>query len=100
MTAKLSEKLDLLDIKLRQYIQVNALLKQENAELHTQIQKFKANLATANDNMSQLQRQLEQSKAELELEEQDKVKQAKRLKKQLDQYITQIDECIDWLEQS
>ena len=42
MTAKLSEKLDLLDIKLRQYIQVNALLKQENAELHTQIQKIKS----------------------------------------------------------
>ena len=58
--------------------------------------KLKANLATTNDNMSQLQRQLEQSKAELEQEEQDKVKQAKRLKKQLDQYIAHIDECINW----
>ena len=100
MTAKLSEKLDLLDIKLRQYIQFNALLKQENTELHAQNQKFKTNLASTNDKMVQLQRQLEQSKTELEQEEQDKEKQAKRLKKQLDQYITHIDECIDWLEQS
>ncbi len=100
MTAKLSEKLDLLDIKLRQYIQFNALIKQENTELHVQNQKLKANLASTNDKMLQLQRQLEQGRAELEQEEQDKEKQAKRLKKQLDQYINHIDESINWLEQS
>ena len=100
MTAKLSEKLDLFDIKLRQYIHINALLKEENTELHTQIQKFKTNLAATNDKMLQLQRQLEQCKIELEQEEQDKEKQAKRFKKQLDQYITHIYECINWVEQS
>jgi hypothetical protein len=100
MTAKLSEKLDLLDIKLRQYIQLNALIKQENTELDAQIQKLKANLASTNDKMLQLQRQLEQGRIELEQEEQDKEKQDKRLKKQLDQYINHVDECINWLEQS
>ena len=38
---KLSEKLDILEIKLRQYIQYNALVKQENAALTQQIQKLK-----------------------------------------------------------
>jgi cell division septum initiation protein DivIVA len=100
MTAKLSEKLDLLDIKLRQYIQFNALIKQENTELHAQIQKLKANLASTNNKMLQLQRHLVEGRAELEQKEQNKEKQAKRLKKQLDQYINHIDESIGWLEQS
>ena len=100
MTTKLSEKLDILDIKIRQYIQYTALVKQENASLEEQIQKLKTNLAAVNDKISLLQRQLEETKAEIEQEGLEKDKEAKRLKKQLNQYISYVDECVEWLHNS
>ncbi len=100
MTAKLSEKLELLEIKIRQYIQYNGLIKQENADLTQQIQELKTNLATVNNKMSLLQRQLEETKTKLGIEEEGKNKESKQLKKQLDQYIKYVDDCVDWLQDS
>lgn len=98
MTTKLSEKIDTLDLKLRQYLQYTELVKQENEDLQQQVLKLKTNLATVNDKMTQLQRQLEHSKLELEQEGQEKEKQSKQLKKQLGQYIQYVDECMEWLQ--
>lgn len=100
MTTKLSDQLDILEIKIRQYIQYTALVKQENADLNQEIQELKSNLATVNDKISQLQRQLEATKVEIAREEQDKQKEAKQLRKQLEQYVQHIDECLAWLQQA
>ena len=100
MTTKLSEKLDILEIKMRQYIQYNGIVKQENAELHQQIRQLNTNLAAVNDKISLLQRQLEETKTKLGIEEEGKNKESKQLKKQLDQYIKYVDDCVDWLQDS
>lgn len=83
-------KIKLLALKLERVHKENAILKQENQALQRQ-------LAERETVVLQLQKELEKSQ---ELREQIKEvdpEQVFQLKSQIDQYLQEIEKCIEWL---
>ncbi len=93
----LLERIDNIELKVRQLAQRLERLKQENAGLRQENTTLKADLDRQRGTVSALSNKLEQSQRALGAQREVQPKQSKELQQQLDQYIEEINHCIEWL---
>ncbi len=87
-----------IELKIRQLLeelkslrQVNALLKQEN-------NKLKADWEMQQNRIGELTERLTNSQQALAQQRGDVSENSQKLRKQIDQYISELDKCIEWLQ--
>jgi predicted nucleic acid-binding Zn-ribbon protein len=93
----LAEQIDLIEIKVRQLATKVERVQQENAALQEVNQQLKAELDRQKGGMDALKDKLEIAQRALGSRRNGKMEQSEKLKEQLDQYIHEIDKCIEWL---
>ncbi len=99
MQQALSEKIGGIESKVRQLASKLERLQEENSALLDENKKLKKDLIQKNTEIIGLEKR---SKI-LPLAEKtsrDEDKRSKQLKKEIAQYIKEIDKCIDWLQNS
>ena len=95
----LSERIDSIELKIRELAfklerlkKENAVLREENQELKAEAERLRQQPAEAlNDNVNQ------KSRLEPEAQPLAETEQSEKLREQIDQYIQEIDKCIEWL---
>ncbi len=95
----LSERIDSIELKIRELAfklerlkKENAVLREENQELKAEAERLREQSAEAfNDNLNQ------KSRPEPEAQPLAEPEQSEKLREQIDQYIQEIDKCIEWL---
>ncbi len=97
---ELSKKLEEIAIKLRRVREKVDHLEEENGSLRTENEQLKTELTQRTDEAKALQDKLERARrksksgsegAQPELDQE--------IRQQIDHYISEIDQCIDWLKQ-
>lgn len=91
------ERIDRIELKVRQLVQRIERLKLENAGLKEENQKLKADLDRQRGTVSALTHKLEQTQQSLDTQREGQPKQSDQLKQQLEAYIEEINACIEWL---
>ena len=92
----IEQKVRLLTTQLGKIERENSILTEKNRELMAQNRTLQTNLLLSNSEISHLQTQLEtENKIEKGKEGQ---KQNPNLKREISQYIQEIDQCIEWLQ--
>ncbi len=93
----LSEQIESIEIKVRQLAlkferlqRDNAALQAENARLHAGLDKQEATIIA-------LKNKLEQAQYALVQQVEEETEHSRKLKQLIDQYILEIDKCIEWL---
>ena len=90
----IEQKVRLLTTQLEKIERENSILTEKNRELAEQNRTLQTNLLLSNSEISHLQTQLE-TENKLGKEGQ---KQNPNLKRDINQYIQEIDQCIEWLQ--
>lgn len=91
------ERIDRIELKIRQLVQRIDRLKLENADLKDENQKLKDDLDRQRGSVSALTNKLEQTQRSLDLQREGQPEQPDQLKQQLEAYIEEINSCIEWL---
>ena len=91
------ERIDRIELKIRQLVQRIDRLKLENADLKDENQKLKDDLDRQRGSVSALTNKLEQPQRSLDLQREGQPEQPDQLKQQLEAYIEEINSCIEWL---
>ena len=91
------ERIDNIELKVRQLVQRMARLRQENAGLKEENQKLKADLDRQRGAVSALTHKLEQTQRSLDTQREGQPEQSDQLKQQLETYIEEINACMEWL---
>lgn len=73
-------------------------LQQENAALTEENRKLTDELASKGTMVSELQAKLANGQQKIVTEVKKEAGMDKKLRKEIDQYIKEIDKCIDWLQ--
>ena len=93
-----SNKLEQIELKLRQLaLKIERLEKAKN-DLLEENQQLKSDLKKRNDTIDALELQLKKTNEVLELKQMDEPESTKKVRKELDRYIKEIDKCIEWLD--
>ena len=95
----LSEQIDSIELKIRQLALKMERVQRENAALQEDNKKLKAELDRQKGKASVLEDKLEKTQRAMDLQREEQPEHSKELKDQLDQYIHEIDQCIEWLRQ-
>ncbi|MCB0015781.1 MAG: hypothetical protein KDE34_27895 [Anaerolineales bacterium] len=93
----LSEQIDSIELKIRQLALKMERVQRENAALQEDNKKLKAELDRQKGKASVLEDKLEKTQRAMDLQREEQPEHSKELKDQLDQYIHEIDQCIEWL---
>ncbi len=93
----LSEHIDNIELKVRQLVLKMERIQNENAALREENQQLKAELDRQKGTVSALKDKLENSQRVLDLQREEQPEHSKKLREQLEQYIHEIDQCIEWL---
>jgi len=93
----LSNKLDEIELKLRQLALKVERLENSNRSLLEENQQLKAEMAKGGSKSSDLQLQLAKAQQALAQKRADDPEESKKLRKEIDRYIKEIDQCIEWL---
>jgi predicted nuclease with TOPRIM domain len=93
----LSEQIDSIELKTRQLALKMERVQRENAALQEENKKLKAELDRQKGTASALKDKLEKTQRALDLQREEQPAHSNELKGQLDQYIQEIDQCIEWL---
>lgn len=96
---ELSNKLEQIELKIRQLALKLERLEKTNSDLLDENQQLKAKLKKGESKALSLEQQLRKTHEVLELKRTDEPEQTKKVRKELDRYIKEIDKCIEWLEQ-
>lgn len=88
----IERKAQLLIAKMTQLENENVLLLQKNRELLEQNRTLQTDLLLRNSEISYLKKQLEA------VERTEGVEHNQHLRTEINQYITEIDKCIEWLQ--
>lgn len=96
----MSEKIDNIELKIRQLALKLERFRKENADLTKKNEQLKAELDKQKGTVSALKDKLTKTQNVLERQEVDESEHSRQLKQQLDQYIREIDKCIEWLQNS
>lgn len=91
------ERIDSIELKVRQLVQRMERLKLENAGLKKENEKLKAELDHQSGTVSALTHKLEQTQRSFDPQREGQPKQSDQLKQQLEAYIEEINACIEWL---
>ena len=93
----LTEQIEGIEIKVRQLALKLERLQRENAALLTENQQIKANMEKQEATISALKDKLETAQRALTERAEEEDEQSQQLKQLIDQYILEIDKCIEWL---
>lgn len=94
----MDQQLDHIELKIRQLLEELKLLRQENAILSKENNKLKAEQEAQHERIGELTERLTNSQRALSQQRGDVSESSQKLRKQIDQYITEIDKCIEWLQ--
>jgi len=94
----LSQKIDGIELKVRQLSLKMERLEQENAQLLEENKQLNTKLTEQSQKIGVLKGSLAKKQEALEVKRADEHKDLGKIRKQLDHYIAEIDECIEWLQ--
>lgn len=93
----LLERIDNIELKVRQLAQRLERTKRENTDLQLENESLKAELDRQHGITKVLNDKLEQAQRALGSTQEEQPEHAEQLKHQLDQYIEELNKCIAWL---
>lgn len=93
----LLERIDNIELKVRQLAQRLERTKRENTELQQENKSLQAELDRQHGIIKVLNDKLEQAQRALSPAQEEQPEHAEQLKHQLDQYIEELNNCIAWL---
>lgn len=91
------EVFDNIELKIQQLAQKMERLSEENIALKETNEKLKEELDRQKGSVNALQEKLTLAQVSMEAKLEEKVENTKQLKHDIDQYIVEIDRCIEWL---
>jgi regulator of replication initiation timing len=94
----LTQQLDNIEQKVRLLAEAITALRQQNAQLSNENDKLKAELEAQQERIGELTERLTNSQLALAGQRGDDSESTQKLRKQIDQYINEIDKCIAWLQ--
>lgn len=94
----MDQQLENIEQKVRQLAEAITALRQQNATLLKENNKLKAELETQHERIGELTERLTNSQQALAGQRGDDSESNQKLRKQIDQYISEIDKCIEWLQ--
>jgi chromosome segregation ATPase len=97
---KLTTKIETIHQKVQQLATKIESLEAERASLLEQNKKLTADLASQKAVVSELKTKLTKSQRTLEQNREEEPEHSQKLREQIDQYIKDIDSCIEWLQNS
>lgn len=96
----LSEKLGNVELKVRQLALKLDRLQNENSSLLEENNQLKNSITANNNRVIELEQKLLGSQQVLEKKRNDGPESSKKLRKDIEQYIQEVDKCIEWLQNS
>lgn len=93
----LSEQIDRIELKIRQLVSQMERIQDENTALQDENKQLKAELDRQKGVSNALKDKLENTQRVVDSQRNGKTEQSEKLREQLDQYIHEIDKCIEWL---
>ena len=94
----MTQQLDIIEQKARQLVTELESLRRQNAVLLEENIRLKAGQEAQNERIAELAQRLTNSQQALAQQRGDVSESSLKLRKQIDQYITEVDKCIDWLQ--
>jgi regulator of replication initiation timing len=94
----MTQQLDSIEQKVKLLLEAMTALRQQNASLLQENNKLKAELETQHERIGELTERLTNSQQALVGQRGDDSESNQKLRKQIDQYINEIDKCIEWLQ--
>lgn len=94
----MDEQLDHIELKVRQLLEQIKLLRRENDSLSQENTKLKAEQEAQQERIAELAERLTNSQRALAQQRGDTSESSQKLRKQIDQYIIEINKCIEWLQ--
>lgn len=93
-----TQQLEQIELKIRQLVEELETLRQANAGLTIENNNLKAGQEAQNERIGELTERLTNSQRALSQQRGDVSESSQKLRKQIDQYINEIDKCIEWLQ--
>jgi regulator of replication initiation timing len=93
----LSDRLESIEIKVRQLALKQERLQRENAALQVENQLLKAGIDKQEAMVIALKDKLETAQRAFEQKAEKEDEQSQQLKQLINQYILEIDKCMEWL---
>ncbi|MCO6478166.1 MAG: hypothetical protein J5I94_16160 [Phaeodactylibacter sp.] len=93
----LSEQIESIELKVRQLALKMERIQRENAALQEDNKKLTAELDRQKSSAGALKDKLEKTQRALDLQREEQPEHSQELNEQLDQYIHEIGQCIEWL---
>jgi regulator of replication initiation timing len=94
----MNQQLDNIEQKVRLLAEAITALRQQNTLLSNENNKLKADLEAQHERIGELTERLTNSQQALAGQRGDDSESNQKLRKQIDQYINEIDKCIEWLQ--
>lgn len=94
----MTQQLENIEQKVRLLAEAITALRQQNALLSSENNKLKADLEAQQERIGELTERLTNSQLALAGQRGDDSESTQKLRKQIDQYINEIDKCIAWLQ--
>jgi len=94
----LTNQIDNIEQKVRRLAAMMEEVRQQNGALFDENTKLRAELKSEREKAGELITKLTKTQRALEIKRKDDPESTKKLRKQMDQYILEIDECIEWLQ--
>ncbi len=94
----LSEQLGNIELKVRQLALRLERLQNENKTLLQENTKLKAELSNKDDKLSQIEQKVAKTQVALEEKRENGPERSMKLRKEIEQYIDEVDKCIEWLQ--
>jgi len=96
----LTDKLNNIELKVRQLALRLERLNNENSTLLLENKRLKSELSQNSNKLGQMEEKVAITKVALDLQRDSNPEDSKKLRKEIEQYITEIDRCIEWLQNS
>ena len=94
----MTQQLENIEQKVRQLADAITALRQQNAVLLKENNKLKSEMTAQTERIGELTERLTNSQQALAGQRGDDSESNQKLRKQIDQYINEIDKCIEWLQ--
>lgn len=94
----MTQQLDSIEQKVKLLLEAMNALRQQNASLLKENNQLKADLEAQHERIGELTERLTNSQQALAGQRGDDSENTQKLRKQIDQYIQEIDKCIEWLQ--
>ena len=97
---ELSGKISGIELKVRQLALKLERLQNENIALLNENKKLKSDLLTQTQKAGELEQKYALVQAALERKREADPESSKKLRKEIAQYVKEIDQCMEWLQNS